>query len=173
MTRPIESATEIYRHLKADDMFEHAGPESRHVLLPTDDFLRGITALLHDTIDNNAKGMLLYAHGMLQAVGEDGIMVRMKGPDDIEIRGASNLPNHEGNPTPEELMKMVFQFENSIQINLRGHGPMLYISAFSQDENIEDTVNAGIQMIPEQAQTALVKGLLDIVSENLNNILNS
>ncbi len=100
-------------------------------------------------------------------------MVRMKDPDDIEIRGASNLPNYEGNPTREELMNMVFQFENSVQINLSGRGPLLHISVFSDDDQLEEAVNAGMQMIPEQAQTAMVNGLLNIVSENLNNILNS
>ncbi len=59
MARPIEQASEIYRHLKADDMFEHAGPESRHVFLPTADVHRGIQSLAIDTIDENAKMMLL------------------------------------------------------------------------------------------------------------------
>lgn len=168
---PKETAEHLFGKLQSDDQFEHVGRDSRSIALPTDLVTEKLQMLARDTIHPNAQAFLYYAVHMLQAIGDNGVLVRIKNAYDIELRGVvGELPE---NPSFDEINMVLFHFDNSIEIDLHGETPLLRIRAYTQDENTEEEVNGVIEQIPEQARIALIQGILSAVEEQFDQIFDA
>lgn len=165
-----KQVTGMYEQMKHDELFDHAGSESRHVILQTDQVYKKVLKLSGDMIDINARAILGYIANMFLSIGDQGILVRIKGRDDIEMRGVWYAPDHQ--PSIPEINEMIFKQDNSVQIDLSRDTPSISISAYAQGIN-EDDLNELIGQLPEQKQFVMIKGLLAIAVDEFNQIQDS
>lgn len=168
-----ESAEGIFRTLQSDSVFEHAGRDSRSVILPTKSVVRDLKALADDTIDPYGKQFVTFATAMITHFFDQGVVVRIKNKYNFEIRGADfTLPDESD---LLELANSRFHFENKIQIDVGKDTPSVWVQLYTEradNDALENKINDVIDQIPDHAKEAVVNGILGIVTRRVNQIVN-
>jgi hypothetical protein len=171
-----ESALGIFRTLQSDPVFEHAGRDSRSIVLPTQSFVHDLRDLARDTLDPFASAFLTFTSTMSESYFDEGVLVRIKNKYSLEIRGAdSSLPDESN---LEELYPVLIHSGNKIIIDLNKDSPFVRVKLFigsneSENDSIEDSVNNVIDRIPVHAEEALINGILGIINRQVDQIVNS
>jgi hypothetical protein len=169
-----ESAKGIFRTLQSDPVFEHFGKDSRSVNLSTASVAYDLNALANDTIDPYGKQFITFASWMITHFFDQGITVRIKNKYNIELRGADFSIPDESNL--EVTATSRFRTENKIQIDVSKDNTSLWVQLYTERSNndtLENRINTEIiDQIPEHAKEALIKGVLDIVARQVNQIEN-
>jgi hypothetical protein len=164
----------IYERLRVDPEFEYSR-HTRGIVLPTEVITGQLFELAKETIDIDAQSFLLFAIEMLRHVGDKGIFIKVTkvgNRTDIELRG--NSEGITADSSTEEFLKGAYRHENSIEITPYSKRPLRARVWGQGDTNqLQEQVDTVVNQIPEMARDAVVKGILTIVNDQLDQVLDA
>lgn len=163
-----ERAQNMFQRLQTDELFEHFGKDSRHITLPTNIVIQEFTQLAQTTIDPNAQRLLGVAIGLFETIGGNGICVRIKDRYNVAIRGVTQELSDR--PSLQELIAAVIS-RSGLEIDLFGSEPIIRIQVANPNEAVLRQVKEIVSNIPAHAKVALVKGILEIIDGQLNQVM--
>jgi hypothetical protein len=172
--RIFNDAKKLFDLIKTDPEFDHAGPDSRGIVVSTPNILDQFSKLAVTHPD--MKPVIADMGRLLTEACDIGTYIRIKGGDrfvDIDIAGCENLPVGR-DPTYFELDQIVKR-RSGIKIMAFLKDQQFIVNIFTNSyginhedgREIEDVINPVLFNLRDPQRLTLAQGILSILSENI------